>query len=81
MTSSIENRMRVSSAAHFGQVAVMFGGNSCEREVSLDSGSGVLAALQRRGVDAVGWDPAERSMRAFDEAGFDRVWIRTGPAG
>jgi D-alanine-D-alanine ligase len=82
MTSSIENRTQVSSAARFGQVAVMYGGNSSEREVSLDSGNGVLAALQRRGVDAVGWDPAERSMQAFAAAGFDRVWIALhGPGG
>lgn len=53
----------------------MFGGISAEREVSLDTGSAVLAALQSRGVDAVGWDPAERSMHDFDEAGFDRVWL------
>ena len=53
----------------------MFGGISAEREVSLDTGNAVLAALQSRGVDAVVWDPAERSMHDFDEAGFDRVWI------
>ncbi len=53
----------------------MFGGISTEREVSLDSGNAVLAALQSRGVDAVAWDPAEKSMHDFDEAGFDRVWI------
>lgn len=82
MTSTTENRMQVSSATRFGRVAVMYGGNSSEREVSLDSGTGVLAALLRRGVNAVGWDPAERSMRAFAEAGFDRVWIALhGPGG
>ncbi len=53
----------------------MFGGISAEREVSLDTGNAVLAALHSRGVDAVAWDPAERSMHDFDEAGFDRVWI------
>ncbi len=53
----------------------MFGGISAEREVSLDTGNAVLAALQSRGVDAVAWDPAERTMHDFDEAGFDRVWI------
>ncbi len=65
----------ISNAVEFGQVAVMFGGISAEREVSLDTGIAVLAALQSRGVDAVAWDPAERSMHDFDEAGFDRVWI------
>jgi D-alanine-D-alanine ligase len=68
-------RIEISNAADFGRVAVMFGGISAEREVSLDTGNAVLAALQSRGVNAVGWDPAERSMHDFDEAGFDRVWI------
>ncbi len=70
-----EQRIVISSAADFGHVAVMFGGISAEREVSLDTGNAVLAALQSRGVDAVAWDPAEKSMHDFDEAGFDRVWI------
>ncbi len=66
----------------FGRVAVMFGGNSSEREVSLDSGSAVLAALQSKGVDAQGWDPAEKSLAEFAQAGFDRVWIALhGPGG
>jgi D-alanine-D-alanine ligase len=42
----------------FGKVAVLFGGRSGEREVSLKSGSAVLAALQRQGVDAHAFDPA-----------------------
>ena len=55
----------------FGKVAVLFGGKSAERDVSLKSGAGVLAALQRQGVDAHGFDPAERpldELRAFDRA-------------
>ena len=57
----------------FGKVAVLFGGKSAEREVSLKSGAGVLAALQRQGVDAHAFDPAERSL---DELrAFDRVMI------
>ena len=55
----------------FGKVAVLFGGKSAERDVSLKSGAGVLAALQRQGVDAHAFDPAERSLdelRAFDRA-------------
>ena len=56
-----------------GKVAVLFGGSSGEREVSLMSGGGVLAALQARGVDAQAFDPAERR---FDElTAFDRVFI------
>ena len=65
----------INNAADFGRVAVMYGGISAEREVSLDTGSAVLAALQSRGIDAIAWDPAEKSMHDFDEAGFDRVWI------
>ena len=55
----------------FGKVAVLFGGKSAEREVSLKSGAGVLAALQGQGVDAHAFDPAERpldELRAFDRA-------------
>ncbi|MDH3757991.1 MAG: D-alanine--D-alanine ligase, partial [Gammaproteobacteria bacterium] len=48
----------VSHADDFGRVAVLYGGRSAEREVSLDTGKAVLAALLTRGVDAVGWDPA-----------------------
>jgi D-alanine-D-alanine ligase len=70
-----ERRIAVANPAEFGRVAVMYGGISSEREVSLDTGNAVLAALQSRGIDAVGWDPAEKSMHDFDEAGFDRVWI------
>lgn len=57
----------------FGKVAVLFGGTSAEREVSLKSGSGVLAALRRQGVDAHPFDPAERKLDEL--AGFDRAFI------
>ena len=56
-----------------GKVAVLFGGSSGEREVSLMSGGGVLAALQARGVDAQAFDPAER--RLDELTAFDRVFI------
>lgn len=46
----------------FGKVGVLFGGRSAEREVSLMSGQGVLAALQAQGIDAHAFDPAERSL-------------------
>ncbi|MFQ5546983.1 MAG: D-alanine--D-alanine ligase [Woeseia sp.] len=68
-------RIAVSDAADFGRVAIMFGGFSAEREVSLDTGRAVLAALKSRGVEAQAWDPVEKSMHDFGEAGFDRVWI------
>lgn len=57
----------------FGKVAVLLGGKSAEREVSLNSGSRVLAALQRQGVDAQAFDPAERKLDEL--AVFDRVFI------
>ncbi|AUN95633.1 D-alanine--D-alanine ligase [Pseudazoarcus pumilus] len=59
----------------FGKVAVLFGGTSAEREVSLMSGSAVLAALQGCGVDAHGFDPAERDLCALRDEGFERVFI------
>ncbi len=59
----------------FGKVAVLFGGSSAEREVSLMSGGAVLAALQGAGVDAHAFDPAERDLHALKEEGFDRVFI------
>lgn len=78
----MERRVRIDSAADFGRVAVMLGGVSSEREVSLQTGRAVLAALTQRKVDAHAWDPAERSLREFATAGFDRVWIALhGPGG
>ncbi len=59
----------------FGKVAVMFGGTSAERAVSLNSGAAVLAALQSRGVDAHGFDPAERPLADLLGEGFSRVFI------
>jgi D-alanine-D-alanine ligase len=70
-----ERRMAIKDARDFGRVAVMLGGNSAERDVSLDSGSAVLKALQARGVDAHAWDPAEQSLLKLAGADFDRVWI------
>ena len=57
----------------FGKVAVLLGGTSAEREVSLMSGGGVLAALQARGVDAQAFDPAERTFGEL--SAFDRVFV------
>jgi D-alanine-D-alanine ligase len=61
--------------AEFGKVAVLFGGRSAEREVSLMSGTGVLDALRRRGVDAHGFDPAERPLEDLARDRFERVFI------
>ena len=70
------------TAQEFGRVAVVFGGTSTEREVSLKTGSAVLAALKRRGVDAFGFDPRDRLLPELLSAGTDRVWIALhGPGG
>ncbi|MDD5471232.1 MAG: D-alanine--D-alanine ligase [Sideroxydans sp.] len=53
----------------------MFGGRSAEREVSLKSGAAVLAALQRSGVDAHAFDPAERELSELKTEKFDRVFV------
>lgn len=68
------NRIAVHRAADFGRVAVMLGGTSSERDVSLQSGAAVLEALRSRGVDATAWDPQDRDLAEFAAAGFDRVW-------
>ncbi|MES2532439.1 MAG: D-alanine--D-alanine ligase [Pseudomonadota bacterium] len=59
----------------FGKVAVLFGGTSAEREVSMMSGTGVLEALRSRGVDAHAFDPAERDLVELRREGFDRCFI------
>jgi D-alanine--D-alanine ligase len=59
----------------FGKVAVMFGGTSAERDVSLNSGAAVLAALQSRGVDAHAFDPAARPLADLQSDGYSRVFI------
>ncbi|TAN72374.1 MAG: D-alanine--D-alanine ligase [Gallionella sp.] len=62
-------------SSRFGKVAVLFGGKSAEREVSLKSGAAVLAALQRSGVDAHGFDPATRNLQGLVDEGFERAFI------
>jgi D-alanine-D-alanine ligase len=75
---------RVTDPKEFGRVAVLLGGDSSEREISLLSGNAVLEALQRRGVDAHAFDPRDRALASLldrDER-FDRVWIALhGPGG
>jgi D-alanine-D-alanine ligase len=58
-----------------GKVAVLMGGSSAERPVSLMSGAGVLAALQGQGVDAHAFDPSERDLSELKQQGFTRVFI------
>ncbi|MCB1874253.1 MAG: D-alanine--D-alanine ligase, partial [Gammaproteobacteria bacterium] len=63
------------SAAEFGKVAVLMGGRSAERAVSLDGGKAVLASLQRSGVNAVGIDAGADVLAQLQDGGFDRVFI------
>jgi D-alanine-D-alanine ligase len=83
--SLLENRpagRRADSAGDFGKVAVLLGGDSTEREISLLTGHAVLEALQRRGVDAHPFDPRERAIAALPAEKFDRAFIALhGPGG
>ena len=73
---------RTSDPEEFGRVAVLMGGDSSEREISLLSGAAVLAALERRGVAAAAFDPREHSLLELAQHRFDRVWIALhGPGG
>ena len=63
----------MSNASKFGKVAVLLGGKSAEREVSLDSGTAVLEALVRSGVNAEAFDPQERSVTEL--VNYDRAFI------
>ena len=60
---------------NFGKVAVLMGGMSAEREISLMSGNGVLQALRSRGIDAHAFDPAERDLGELKKEGFERCFI------
>ena len=62
-------------AHNFGKVAVLLGGRSAEREISLQSGQAVLDALRRSGVDAHPFDPAEQALEELLRQGFNRAFI------
>ena len=73
---------RANDPKEFGCVAVLFGGDSTEREISLLSGNAVLAALKRGRVDAHAFDPRDKPLTMLLEERFDRVWIALhGPGG
>jgi D-alanine-D-alanine ligase len=74
MNSSGMNAAAVDVNA-LGRVAVLMGGSSAEREVSLMSGTGVLQALQALGVDAHAFDPAQRGLNELKDQGFARAFI------
>ena len=61
--------------ADFGKVAVLMGGRSAEREISLLSGTNVLAGLRRKGVDAHAFDPAQRPVFEIKSGGYARAFI------
>ena len=65
----------VEKTIQFGKVAVMMGGTSAEREISLQSGQAVFEALQRQMVDAHIVDPRENLMKQLVDGNFDRVFI------
>jgi D-alanine-D-alanine ligase len=68
-------RRRTNDPKDFGRVAVLMGGWSAEREVSLWSGQGVSAALKSRGVDVTAVDVDRRRVLGLREEGYDRVFI------
>lgn len=73
---------RIERATDFGRVAVLYGGVSGERDISLMTGNAVLGALQERGVDAHGIDAGNDLLEQLPVGDFDRVWIALhGPGG
>ena len=60
---------------NLGKVAVLMGGSSAERDISIMSGTGVLQALQARGVDAHAFDPAQRDLSELKRDGYARCFI------
>ena len=68
MTTSFDPRT-------LGKVAVLMGGSSAERDISLMSGGGVLEALRARGVDAQAFDPKERELGELRREGFQRCFV------
>ena len=82
LTCEPERLRRVTDPRDFGRVAVLFGGDSSERAISLLSGQAVLDALKSRGVDAHGFDPRDTALWALRAQRFERVWIALhGPGG
>jgi len=73
-THHVERAMNPMGSS-LGKVAVLMGGASAEREISLMSGQGVLRALRARGVDAHAFDPAERDLCELKREGFARCFI------
>lgn len=68
------SRRQITKAEDFGKVAVLMGGSAAERPVSLKSGAAVLAALQRRGVNAIGIDVEDNLVQCLQAEKYDRVF-------
>jgi D-alanine-D-alanine ligase len=75
MTAAYANLFSTIAPADFGRVAVLFGGKSAEREVSLKSGNAVLGALQSAGVDAFGIDVGDDFITRITREKIDRAFI------
>ena len=65
----------MNAARELGRVAVLLGGRSAEREISLRSGNAVIAALRARGVDTTPFDPQANGIEELKSGNFDRVFI------
>jgi len=74
MNETVFPPQKIADPARFGRVAVLMGGTSSEREVSLDSGRNVLAALRARGVDAQAVDGIPTLVHELQAKHFDRVF-------
>lgn len=61
--------------SEYGKVAVLMGGLSAERHISLESGQAVFSALKRKGVDAHAIDVQRDVLKKLEQGGFDRVFI------
>ena len=82
LLTTVAGLRRALGPRDFGKVAVLQGGDSSEREISLLSGNAVLGALRRRGVDAHPFDPRDRPIQDLAGESFDRAWIALhGPGG
>ena len=75
MTAAYANLFSTIAPQDFGRVAVLFGGKSAEREVSLKSGNAVLSALQSAGVDAFGIDVGDDFLQRLLNEKIDRAFI------
>ncbi|MBI1732204.1 MAG: D-alanine--D-alanine ligase [Gammaproteobacteria bacterium] len=75
-SDAVRNRAgRADGPGRYGRVAVLMGGTSAERAISLETGTAVCAALRRAGVDAHTVDVGAGFLREFSRAGFDRAFI------